>query len=110
MDDLMIFSSVLNWVLLALIVLIHIGAAILSAVSRYKLYTDSAEIFKLLEVGALILEAVGIALHLIILCRGLLAGARAEEILLVLLISACAGLLSIAATDKFFNKEEKRKG
>ena len=99
MNETVIFASVPMCIAVALTVLIHIGAAIISTLDRSSLFASPVLL-------ASIAEAVGVLLLLFVIGWGLIDEAAAEEVLLVLMISAASGIVSIGAAERISGKNK----
>lgn len=99
MNEAVIFTSIPMCIAVAFTVIIHIGAAILSTIDRERLHTSPILL-------ASIAEAIGVLLLLFVIGWGLVKGASADEVLLVLMISAASGIVSIGAAEKISGKNK----
>ena len=83
----------------AFTVLIHIGAAVISTLGREKLFASPILL-------ASIAEVIGLCLLLFIIGWGLINGASAEEVLLVLMISAASGIVTMGVAERISGKNK----
>ena len=102
MNDYVIFTSVPMCIALAFIVLIHIFASVISTVDRSRLFASPVLL-------ASVAEGVGILLHLLILVMAFIKGASINEMLLVLMISGAAGIVSMGIAERIAEKNKNSK-
>ena len=98
MEDLVIFTSVPMCVVLGAIVLLHVlGTMIPELLDKGERFEDKSSSTKAVVWG---ITALNVVLHFVLIAYSFIKGAKPEEMLLVIMISAAVGMSAIGVREK----------
>ena len=98
MEDLVIFTSVPMCAILGAIVFLHvIGTMIPELFGKGERFEDKSVA---LRVAVWVITAINVLLHFVLIAYSFVKGAKPEEMLLVIMISAAVGMSAIGVREK----------
>ena len=98
MEDLVIFTSVPMCIVLGAIVFLHvIGTLIPELLGKGERFEDKTPAMRAI---AWVITALNVAAHFVLIAYSFIKGAKPEEMLLVIMISAAVGMSAIGVREK----------